>query len=106
MTHAKDDAINRALKEAQVEAQRMIEATVAALKEDPHLLNEAETAKINASIEKLQAATAGDNRRLINLAMDDLGFETQEFAHRRMNQSVNRALSGRKINELKLGEEA
>jgi len=79
---------------------------VPAMKEDPHLLNEAETAKINASIEKLQAATAGDNRRLINLAMDDLGFETQEFAHRRMNQSVNRALSGRKIDELKLGEEA
>jgi hypothetical protein len=29
------------LKEAQVEAQRMIEATEAALAEDPHLLNEA-----------------------------------------------------------------
>jgi len=49
---------------------------------------------------------AGDNRRLINLAMDDLGFETQEFAHRRMNQSVNRALAGRKVADIKLGEEA
>ena len=106
MTHAKDDAINRALKEAQVEAQRMLEATESALKEDPHLLNEAEAAKIVATIEKLRLAIAGDNRRVINLAMDDLGFETQEFAHRRMNQSVNRALAGRNVADIKIGEEA
>jgi molecular chaperone HscA len=79
---------------------------VAALKEDPHLLDETETVKINASIEKLRRATVGDNRRLINLAMDDLGFETQEFAHRRMNQSVNRALAGRKVDDIKLGDHA
>jgi molecular chaperone HscA len=106
LEHAKDDALARALKEAQVEAQRMIEATAAALKEDPHLLSVAEAARIGEAIEKLRVATAGDNRRLINIAMDDLGFETQEFAHRRMNQSVNRALSGRKVDEISLGEEA
>lgn len=106
MEHAKDDAINRALKEAQVEAQRMIDATEAALNEDPHLLNEAETSKIVTTIEKLQVVMAGENRRLINLAMDDLGFETQEFAHRRMNQSVNRALSGMNVDDIKLGEDA
>lgn len=106
MTYAKDDAINRALKEAQVEAQRMLEATESALKEDPHLLDAAETDKITATVEKLRLAIAGDNRRLINLAMDDLGFETQEFAHRRMNQSVNRALAGRKVSDIKLGEKA
>ncbi|MGB8299536.1 MAG: Hsp70 family protein, partial [Azonexus sp.] len=106
MAHAKDDAINRALKEAQVEAQRMMEATEAALKEDPHLLSAAEATKITDAIDKLRVAMAGDNRRLINLAMDDLGFETQEFAHRRMNQSVNRALAGRKVADIKLGEEA
>lgn len=106
MTYAKDDAINRALKEAQVEAQRMLEATESALKEDPHLLDAAETEKIIATVEKLRLAIAGDNRRLINLAMDDLGFETQEFAHRRMNQSVNRALAGRKVSDIKLGEKA
>ena len=106
MEHAKDDAISRALKEAQVEAQRMLDATESALTEDPHLLNAAETAKIVATIEKLRLAIAGDNRRQINLAMDDLGFETQEFAHRRMNQSVNRALAGRKVSDIKLGEEA
>jgi len=106
LEHARDDAMARALKEAQVEARRMIEATEAALREDRHLLNDAEAARIVASIDKLRETVAGDNRRQINLAMDDLGFETQEFAHRRMNQSINRALAGRKVDEIRLGDPA
>lgn len=105
LAHAKDDAMARALREAQVEAERMIEATEAALAEDPHLLSEAEIAKIRATIANVQDAVAGDNRRLINIAMDDLGYETQEFAHRRMDQSIKRALAGRKVDELPTGEE-
>ncbi len=105
LAHAKDDAMTRALREAQVEADRMIEATEAALAEDAHLLNAEETARIAASIAKLRAAAAGDNRRVINIAMDDLGFETQEFAHRRMDQSIKKVLSGRKVDEIKMGEE-
>ena len=105
LAHAKDDAMARALREAQVEAERMIEATEAALAEDPHLLNEAETAKIRNAIAKLQEAAAGDNRRIINIAMDDLGFETQEFAHRRMDQSIKKVLSGRKVEEIGTGDE-
>ena len=106
MDHAKDDAISRALKEAIVEGQRMIEATEAAMKEDPHLLNEMETAKIKTTITKLAEAMKGDNRRLINIAMDDLGFETQAFAHRRMDQSIKKVLSGRNVDDIKMGEDA
>ncbi len=106
MAHAKDDAVQRALKEAVVEAQRMIEATEAAMKEDPHLLSAAETEKIKATIAKLAETMTGVNRRQINLVMDDLGFETQEFAHRRMDQSIKKVLSGRKVNDIKMGEEA
>ncbi|MBS1189012.1 MAG: hscA [Rhodocyclaceae bacterium] len=105
MAHAKDDAFQRALKEAQVEAQRMIEATQAALKEDSHLLAADEIARIEAAIAKLALTMEGDNRRIINLAMDDLGFETQEFAHRRMDQSIKRALAGRKVAEIKMEDE-
>lgn len=104
LAHAKDDAMARALREAQVEAERMIEATAAALAEDAHLLSEAEAAKIRNAIAKLQEAAAGDNRRIINIAMDDLGFETQEFAHRRMDQSIKKVLSGRKVEEIGTGE--
>jgi len=105
MEHAKDDAMARALREAQVEAERMIEATEAALAEDAHLLNEAEITKITATIAKLKVLAQGDNRRQINIAMDDLGFETQEFAHRRMDQSIKKVLSGRKVDDIRMGEE-
>ena len=84
----------------------MIEATEAAMAEDPHLLNEAETTKIRATIAKLSASMLGENRRLINIAMDDLGFETQEFAHRRMDQSIKKVLSGRRVEDIKMGEDA
>jgi molecular chaperone HscA len=104
MAHAKDDAQRRALKEAQVEAQRMIEATQAALKEDAHLLDAAEIARIEACIARLQTLMLGDNRRQITLAMDDLGHETEAFAHRRMDQSVKRALAGRRVDELQTEE--
>jgi molecular chaperone HscA len=105
MEHAKDDAMARALREAQVEAERMIEATEAALAEDAHLLNEAEITRITATIAKLKELAQGDNRRQINIAMDDLGFETQEFAHRRMDQSIKKVLSGRKVDDIRMGEE-
>ena len=38
--------------------------------------------------------------------MDDLGFETQEFAHRRMDQSINRARwPGARWMNIRMGEE-
>ena len=104
MAHARDDAMARALREAQVEAERMIEATEAALAEDPHLLNEAEMTKIRDTIAKLRDTIAGDNRRLINIAMDDLGYETQAFAHRRMDQSIKKMLAGRQVADIDTGE--
>lgn len=105
MANAKDDAQRRALKEAQVEAQRMIEATQAALKEDAHLLSTEEISRIETAIGKLQTTMLGDNRRQINLMMDDLGYETQEFAYRRMDQGVKRAFAGRKVDELSMSME-
>jgi molecular chaperone HscA len=99
-SHATDDAFRRALREAQVEAQRLIEAVQSALKEDAHLLSTLERAHVDACVAKLQAVMMGDDRRAIDGAMDALSKGTAEFAARRMNQSVQRALSGKKIEEL------
>ncbi|MBK9956809.1 MAG: Fe-S protein assembly chaperone HscA [Rhodocyclaceae bacterium] len=99
-SHTTDDAFRRALREAQVEAQRLIEAVQSALKADAHLLSMLERAHVDACVAKLQAVMMGDDRRAIDAAMDALGKGTAEFAARRMNQSVQRALSGKKIEEL------
>ena len=42
----------------------------------------------------------GDDRRAIDNAMDSLNKATAEFAARRMDQSVKRVLSGKKVSEL------
>ncbi len=99
-THASEDAFRRALREAQVEAQRLVEAVQSALMEDAHLLSMLERAHIDNCLAKLQSVLVGDDRRAIDLAMDALSKGTAEFAARRMNQSVQRALSGKKVEEL------
>jgi molecular chaperone HscA len=99
-SHASDDAFRRALREAQVEAQRLIEAVQSALSEDAELLSTLERAHIDSCMGKLQAVMMGDDRRAIDDAMDALNKGTAEFAARRMNRSVQRALSGKKIEEL------
>jgi molecular chaperone HscA len=101
-SHAGDDAFRRALREAQVEAQRLIEATQSALQDAGDLLSTLERAHIDAAVSRLQAVMIGDDRRAIDGAMQALGSATNEFAARRMNQSVQRALSGRSIDQISL----
>ena len=100
LAHVRDDALRRALKESQVEAQRLIEAVRSALKADGDLLAADEMARVENGIIRLQNATLGDNRRQIVLAMDDLEAETKDFAARRMDKSIRRAFAGRHISEL------
>ncbi len=101
-THASEDAFRRALREAQVEAQRLVEAVQSAIKEDAQLLSILERAHVDSCLAKLQSVLIGDDRRAIDAAMDALSKGTAEFAARRMNQSVQRALAGKKIDEVSL----
>jgi molecular chaperone HscA len=100
MLHVRDDALRRALKESQIDAQRLIEAVRSAINTDGELLSVEELSRIENCVSKLQAALPGDNRRQIMLAMDDLEADTKDFAARRMDKSIRRAFSGRNINEL------
>jgi molecular chaperone HscA len=101
-SHASDDAFRRALREAQVEAQRLIEAVQSALKEDADLLSAEERSPIDNAIVRLQAAVMGDDRRAIDQALDALSKGTNAFAARRMNKNVSKALAGKKIDQIGL----
>jgi len=85
-----------------VEARRLVEATQSALQDDADLLSTLERAHIDDSIAKLQSAMLGDDRRAIDQGMQTLAAATNEFAARRMNQSVKRALAGRRVDQLSL----
>ena len=100
--HVGDDVQARNLREQQVEAQRLIEAVEAALAADGGLLRVEERTDIDEEIASLKKRIAGTDHRAIKAGIDSLNAATQDFAARRMDQGVKRALTGHKVIELKL----
>jgi len=100
--HAKDDMHTRALHEARVDAARLIEAVRGALAADRALLSAEEQAAIERQVAALTAVAAGNEHRAIRQASDALNRATEEFAGRRMDAGVKRALAGRQIASLDL----
>jgi molecular chaperone HscA len=98
--HAREDVHARALAEYRVEGQRLIEATRSALSQDAKLLSEAERGPIEAGIRKLEKLLGGTDHRAIKQASDALNRATDEFAARRMDAGIKRALAGKKIGSL------
>jgi molecular chaperone HscA len=95
--HAKEDVHARALAEFRVEGQRLLEATRSALSQDPHLLEPEERDSILKAMQALESALPSSEHRAIKQATDGLNRATAEFAERRMNEGVKRALAGKKI---------
>jgi molecular chaperone HscA len=102
MEHIGDDVQARLLREQQVEAERLIEAVRSAMAEDGALLREEERADIEEEIAALRKRIAGTDYRAIKAGIDSLNAATRDFAARRMDRSVRRALAGQKVVELKL----
>jgi len=98
--HAADDMAARALAEAQVEADQVVAATDAALAVDADLLDAEERAAVDAALARVARCRAEPDRRALVAATDALNRATGEFAARRMNRSVGRALTGRRIDAL------
>ncbi|TAH47887.1 MAG: Fe-S protein assembly chaperone HscA [Betaproteobacteria bacterium] len=97
--HAGDDMLARALREQQVEAERVIEATEHAIEQDGALLSADERAAIEKSITNLRALCAGQDHRAIKSGIDALSRATDDFAARRMDSSIRNALAGHKVDE-------
>jgi molecular chaperone HscA len=100
MEHAGDDMRLRALQEQRVEARRILDATEAALRQDAQLLSVAERAGVEACMCALRAVMDGSDQLAIKAGTDALNAATQDFAARRMDESVKRALSGRNVDAI------
>jgi len=98
--HAKEDVHARALAENRVEAQRLIEATASAMRADESLLSPDEKSRIHDETEKLRTLIQKKDHRAIKKGIDALNRATADFAARRMDAGVRRALAGRKIGSL------
>ena len=98
---AETDIHQRALREQQVEADRLIESLSSALREDgeqllsKQALTELETA-LN-SLRRVRDEGATDN---IKQEIARVGQLSEDLAARRMNMSIQKALTGHNINEL------
>ena len=98
--HAREDVHARALLEARVDAQRLIDATRGGIDEDGGLLNSEELKFIQDKVEILEKTIPGMDSRSIKQAASALNRATEEFAARRMDASVKRALAGKAISSL------
>jgi molecular chaperone HscA len=98
--HAREDVHARALAEYRVEGRRLLEATRSALDADKALLSEDELKAILGAMGRLESLLSGTDHRAIKQAADALNRATDEFAARRMDAGIKRALAGRQIGSL------
>jgi len=97
---ADDDAAVRALREARVDADRMVLATRSALAADGDLLSQTEHRAIDALMLDTQRIAQGDDHRAIDAAVKALAAGTEAFAAARMNRGIRQALAGRSVEEI------
>ncbi|WP_282109773.1 Fe-S protein assembly chaperone HscA [Shewanella algicola] len=100
MKHAKDDITRRMLAEQKVEAARVIESLNAALAKDGDLLEEQERQQLASAIAELAATAQQDDVDAIEKAIAKLDDQTQDFASRRMDNSIRSALKGQSVDNI------
>lgn len=98
--HARADMAARALREARLEATRLMEAIDAALGVDGELLEAAERTAIDRALHALRQAMAEENAALIEERTEQLNHASEPFAERRMNMTVGAALRGESIDAI------
>lgn len=100
MTNAKEDMAARMLREQQVEADRVLEALSSALAADGALLSDSERRALDDAMEALRIARNGTDTDAIEKAIEAVDKASDDFAARRMDESIRKALSGSKVDEL------
>jgi len=97
---ADSDARARMLREQQVEARQLAESVRAALQADADLLDADERARVDACLAQADAADTLEDVEAVRAAVQALSAATEEFAARRMDRSIRKALAGRKLDEI------
>jgi molecular chaperone HscA len=100
LSHAQEDVQIRLLREQQVEADRVINALRTALKTDGlTLLKQYEFLEINTALDALLKVALGNDAQVIKQAIKKLDDVTKEFAARRMDAAIRKAMKGRRVDE-------
>jgi molecular chaperone HscA len=100
LDHGEDDLRKRRLAENRAEAGRIAEATRKALEVDHALLEPGENESITAAIMSLESAMQADDPGRIHALIEALDATSKEFATRRMNRAIARAIAGRQVDDV------
>jgi molecular chaperone HscA len=109
LEHGESDLEQRRVKDAEVEAQRILLATHKGLTSDADLLEPEQLEKVKRAIGELESlleTPRADLKRqgsALQQASDTLAQVTHEWAGKRMNRAISLALSGRSVGVV-LGE--
>jgi len=97
---AQQDMQARAVVEARVEAERMLDATRSALKADGDLLDASALAAIDELMARVDETRQSHDAAVIEAATEALAKGTEAFAALRMNRSIAQALAGQNVENL------
>jgi molecular chaperone HscA len=101
MENAREDIQLRMLKEQQVEARRVIEAIDAALAQDAEqLLSDEETLQIKGHRDALESVIETGSTDELKQLIKAIENASEFYVARRMNASVQQALTGKQIDEV------
>ncbi|WP_025822283.1 Fe-S protein assembly chaperone HscA [Shewanella marina] len=100
MHNAKDDISRRMLAEQKVEAARVLESLNSALLKDGELLSSDERLAIDNAMASLAQTAAEDDADAITKAIEAVDKQTQDFAARRMDNSIRAALKGQSVDNI------
>ncbi len=104
--HAEEDKRARLLITEKVEADQILAATRAAMIKDADVLEPEVRAAIERAVTELERVRAGEDHRAIHAAVVELDKAAQPFAERRMNRSLDRAMTGRNVDDFDASEQS
>ena len=90
----------RALREAQIEARQLIDAINSAKDVDGPLLIDGEAARIDVVIRQIESVIQTGPSTRIHELTEELNRVSSDFAARRMDLHIGKALKGETIDEV------
>ena len=97
LAHGEEDVKARLLAEQRVEADGIVAAARAAMRDAPELLEDGERDAIEEALTAVEAARAGSNHHAIRTAIETLDHASKAFATRRMNKALEQGFRGRNV---------
>ena len=95
-----EDKESRALSEVKIEGSQLLEMIENAIKEDSDLLKDTELTLLQKNLSELKKSLESSDRDHIEELTKQLNESSQSFAAKRMDRSIDKALTGKSINSL------